>query len=96
MKVVLRPIFASNEEALKLIAEAVTKAGYELGTQIALALDVAATRNFTIEKLDCIIWMVEPKMLKKWWLTILIWQNVTHSSALKMAWMKMTGKVGRS
>ena len=40
------PNLASNEEALKLIAEAVTKAGYELGSQIALALDVAATEFY--------------------------------------------------
>lgn len=40
------PNLASNEDALKLIAEAVTKAGYELGSQVALALDVAATEFY--------------------------------------------------
>jgi len=40
------PNLGSNEEALKLIAEAVTKAGYELGSQVALALDVAATEFY--------------------------------------------------
>ncbi|MDO8561510.1 MAG: phosphopyruvate hydratase [bacterium] len=34
---------AGNEEALSLIAEAVKKAGYELGKDIVLALDVAAS-----------------------------------------------------
>ena len=43
------PNLASNEDALKLIAEAVTKAGYELGSQIALALDVAATEFYNRE-----------------------------------------------
>ena len=43
------PNLPSNEEALKLIAEAVTKAGYELGSQIALALDVAATEFYNRE-----------------------------------------------
>ena len=43
------PNLPSNEEALKLIAEAVTKAGYELGSQIALALDVAATEFYNKE-----------------------------------------------
>ncbi len=43
------PNLPSNEEALKLIAEAVTKAGYELGSQIALALDVAATEFYDRE-----------------------------------------------
>ena len=34
---------AGNEEALSLIAEAVEKAGYELGNDIVLALDIAAS-----------------------------------------------------
>lgn len=34
---------AGNEEALSLIAEAVTRAGYELGKDIVLALDIAAS-----------------------------------------------------
>ncbi|WP_141014066.1 phosphopyruvate hydratase [Nocardioides sambongensis] len=37
------PDLESNRAALDLIAEAVGKAGYELGTDIVLALDVAAT-----------------------------------------------------
>ncbi len=37
------PNLASNRAALDLIATAVEKAGYSLGSQIALALDVAAT-----------------------------------------------------
>ena len=38
-----RPNLPSNRAALDLIAEAVEQAGYTLGTDIALALDVAAT-----------------------------------------------------
>lgn len=37
------PNLGSNREALDLILEAVTRTGYEPGTQIALALDVAAS-----------------------------------------------------
>ena len=37
------PDLPSNEEALKLLMQAVEKAGYEPGKQIAFALDVAAT-----------------------------------------------------
>ena len=37
------PALASNRAALDLIAVAVDKAGYKLGSEIALALDVAAT-----------------------------------------------------
>jgi enolase len=37
------PNLGSNEEALKLISEAVEKAGYSLGDQVVFALDVAAS-----------------------------------------------------
>jgi enolase len=41
------PNLESNRAALDLIAEAVDKAGYELGSDIVLALDVAATEFHT-------------------------------------------------
>ena len=41
------PDLPSNRDALDLIAEAVEKAGYTLGTDIAFALDVAATEFHT-------------------------------------------------
>jgi enolase len=41
------PNLASNREALDLILVAIEKAGYEPGTQIALALDVAASEFHT-------------------------------------------------
>lgn len=37
------PSLASDEQALDLIAEAVTKAGFALGTDVVIALDVAAS-----------------------------------------------------
>ena len=40
------PNLASNEEALSVIMEAIKRAGYQPGTQIALALDVAATELY--------------------------------------------------
>jgi enolase len=40
------PDLASNAAALELISEAIANAGYKLGTEIALALDVAATEFF--------------------------------------------------
>jgi enolase len=40
------PVVASNLAALELVAEAVEKAGYKLGKDILLALDVAATELF--------------------------------------------------
>jgi enolase len=41
------PSLSSNRDALDLISVAVEKAGFRLGSQIALALDVAATEFFT-------------------------------------------------
>ena len=40
------PNLGSNEEALALVASAVEKAGYKLGEQVGLALDVAATEFY--------------------------------------------------
>ncbi|MFI9386351.1 phosphopyruvate hydratase [Kutzneria sp. NPDC052558] len=41
------PSLASNREALDLIVSAVEKAGYKLGRDVALALDVAATEFYS-------------------------------------------------
>jgi enolase len=41
------PALASNREALDLIVQAIEKAGYKLGSQVALALDVAATEFYS-------------------------------------------------
>lgn len=43
------PDLRSNAEALELICEAVEKAGYKLGDQVRLALDVAATEFYSAE-----------------------------------------------
>lgn len=44
------PDLKSNAEALDLIVEAVEKAGYELGKQVWIALDIAATELFDADK----------------------------------------------
>jgi len=44
------PDLKSNEEALTVISEAVTKAGYSLGDQIMFALDPAATEFYDVER----------------------------------------------
>jgi enolase len=46
------PNLESNRAALDLIVEAIEKAGYELGSQIALAMDVAATEFYRDGKYD--------------------------------------------
>ncbi|MBI3248959.1 MAG: phosphopyruvate hydratase [Deltaproteobacteria bacterium] len=40
------PDLRSNEEAIEVLLEAITRAGYRPGTQVALALDVAATELY--------------------------------------------------
>ena len=42
----LAPSLASNEDALKVISEAVANAGYKLGTDVTLALDCAASEFY--------------------------------------------------
>ena len=44
------PNLKSNEEALELILEAITKAGYKAGENVALALDPAASEFYDPEK----------------------------------------------
>ncbi|HAA72739.1 MAG TPA: phosphopyruvate hydratase [Planctomycetaceae bacterium] len=44
------PNLGSNVEALDLIMEAIEKAGYEAGSQVRIALDVAATEFYDAEK----------------------------------------------
>ena len=44
------PNLESNAQALDYIAQAVDKAGYELGSQVRLALDVAATEFYDAKK----------------------------------------------
>ncbi len=44
------PNLSSNEEALSILVEAIEKAGYEPGSQVALALDVAASELYAAGK----------------------------------------------
>ena len=46
------PSLPSNEDALKIIAEAVEKAGYKLGDNVTLALDCASTEFYKDGKYD--------------------------------------------
>tara|TARA_B110000263_G_scaffold121590_1_gene105786 strand:+ start:2440 stop:3756 length:1317 start_codon:yes stop_codon:yes gene_type:complete len=44
------PMLESNEEALQLIVKSINKAGYKLGNEIVLALDVAASELYNQKK----------------------------------------------
>ena len=44
------PILKSNTEALEVVLEAITQAGYKPGEQIAIALDPAASEFYDKDK----------------------------------------------
>jgi enolase len=44
------PVLRNNEEALQIISMAIEKAGYKLGSQISLALDVASSSFYSKDK----------------------------------------------
>ena len=50
MKADLPPNLTTNEETLEIILEAITKAGYKPGSEISIALDVAASELYNKEK----------------------------------------------
>ena len=50
MKVVSHPTCASNEDALKLVMQAIEQAGYKPGEDIVLALDCASTEFYDAKK----------------------------------------------
>lgn len=49
------PSLGGNEKALELVVEAITKAGYKPGKQIAIAIDAAATEFYNDGKYDLAI-----------------------------------------
>jgi len=53
------PNLASNEEALEVICEAIKRAGYELGTDFKLALDVASSELSASEMVDFYEYLVD-------------------------------------
>ncbi len=50
MKVVLHQILKSNEEAIKVVLEAIEKAGYKPGEDICIALDPASSEYYIEEE----------------------------------------------
>ncbi|MEX0745975.1 MAG: phosphopyruvate hydratase [Phycisphaeraceae bacterium] len=55
------PDLADNEDALKVIAEAVEKAGYSLGEQIFIALDPATSEMYDKDKGGYVFFKSDPK-----------------------------------
>ncbi len=89
------PNLDSNEEALQLLLEAIEKAGYAPGEQIALALDAASTEFF--EDGNYVL-AGEGRTLSRrprWWSTWPTSSTVTRSSRSRTAWPRRTGTAGR-
>ncbi|MFN7929683.1 MAG: hypothetical protein U0Y68_17410 [Blastocatellia bacterium] len=85
----------SNEEAIEVILEAITGAGYVPGEQIAIALDPASSEFhkdnqyvFRNPISACFI----PEQMVAYWVN---WCSSIRSFPLKTVWPKTTGRAGR-
>ena len=86
------PSLPANAAALDLIAEAVETAGYTLGTDIALALDVAATEFYKDGTYD---FEGSPKSADEMIAYYKKLTETTRSSRSRIRWPKTTGPAGR-
>ena len=88
------PNLATNEDAIKLLVEAIEKAGYAVGDEIAIALDPAVSElyrdgNYHLRaKARCCRRTTWPHIG-------IAWPACTRSSASKTAWPRTTGTAGR-
>jgi enolase len=89
------PSVASHEAAIQMILEAIDKAGYTAGEQIALGLDCAASEFYKDGKyhLEGEGLTLSPRNGPTCWPP---GSTSTPSSASKTAWPKATGTAGRS
>ena len=102
------PNLANDEEAIKLIIEAIEKAGYKPGTDVVLALDSAATEMYDEAKKigkegDYYFW--KTKELKTVDEMIAFWENLVNKYPIVSiedglseedwdGWKKLTDKLG--
>lgn len=97
------PVKNGNQEALELISQAVDKAGYKLGSDVVLALDVAAselykdgsyhltTENRTLSSEEMVDWLVE---LTKKYPIASIEDGLDEQDWT--SWTKLTEKIGQA
>ena len=89
------PNLSSNEAGIKVIIQAVEKAGYKLGKQIYLGMDVASSEFYKKNKYDL---HGEGRKFTSRRLREVLRQargQVSRSSASKTAWPSRTGMAGR-
>ena len=87
----------SNEEAIQIVLEAITAAGYKPGEQVRIALDPAASEFYDKAAGDYVFKKSDKSRTPaaKWSPTGPVgWKNIP-SSPSKTAWPKMTGTAGR-
>lgn len=93
------PNLKDNEDALKVIGEAVTTAGYEFGKQIYVALDPASSEMWDKQKKGYKFFKSDPdrilssEQMADYWTK---WTEKYPIVRLKMGWRKMTGMAGRN
>ena len=86
---------AANEAAVRLLVQAIEKAGYRPGEDAAIGLDVAATHFY--QRWHCIT--CTPRIAyspaRRWCRCSRSGSMTTRSFRLKTVWRKMTGTAGR-
>ena len=88
------PNLRSNEEAIEIILEAITEAGYRPGDDIALCLDPATSEMWQDGKYVFFKSDGAEKPLRKWWRSGRPGAGNIPSFLWKMACAKTTGKAG--
>ena len=91
------PNLKSNDEALEVVLEAITKAGYKPGEQIGIALDPASSEfyqdgEYVFKKSD------KSRHIERsrWWSSRPTGAASTRSFRLKTVWRKTIGRAGSS
>ena len=92
------PNLKSNEEALEVVLEAISQAGYKPGEQIGIALDPAASGSLycrtALMSLKSPTRAATPAKRSIWWSIGPTGVGNTRSFRLKMAWPRTTGLAG--
>jgi len=91
------PSCKSNEEAIQIVLEAITAAGYKPGEQVAIALDPAASEFFDKPSGKYVFKKSDRSQhssaeMAAYWTS---WSKNTPSSPSKTAWPKTTGPAGK-
>ena len=88
------PNLPSNEDALKLLVEAIAAAGYEPGKDIAIALDPASSEYFKNGRYE-LEGRGARSRRQRWPTTSPGCATSTRSSRSRTAWPRMTGTAGQ-